>query len=166
MGPLTNQGFSFLLMGLCGGARIKTLANLIMIPLFYLTVQAHTSMLLQHPQTKHTNVHPASSSCFFPPLSVLLCPLKLWQHIKKRNSGFSQLLPGEWFTMGPDSNNILIKEYVCVSVFLPLISCLSHPHCHSLILLFTSGSIFSLIPYLLLFFHCFVAASHLFLFEH
>lgn len=68
--------------------------------------------------------------------------------------------------MGPHSHNILIKEYVRISVFLPLISQLSHPHCHSLILLFPSGSIFSLISYLL-FFHCFaLQLHHIFLFEN
>lgn len=57
--------------------------------------------------------------------------------------------------MRPHSNYILIKEYVCISGFLPLISRLSHPHCQSLILLFTSDFTSSLISYLLLFFHCF-----------
>lgn len=159
-------------MDSCGGASMETLTNLIMIPLFYLTVQAHTSMLPQYTQTQQTRVQRTSSSFFFVSSSHCISLRVHWNSgniLKKQHRASSWLLPGEWFPMGPHSHNILIKEYVCVCVsdFFPLISLGSHPHCRSLILL-TSGSIFSLIYlFIFLFFsaavfpHCF-ARSHVF----
>lgn len=45
-------------------------------------------------------------------------PLTLRQHIKKRDSGCSLLLPGKWFIMGPHSHHIDWRTCTCVCVCL------------------------------------------------